>query len=68
MIWHYKCDIRIEKRGHELVVMKAGVDVRSFHEISDDYAYTNAQACARKLEFEAIANASPAAAPESRGE
>jgi hypothetical protein len=44
--------INIIKRGNELIVCKDGKELRAFHEISDDYAHTNAMAYARKLVLE----------------
>lgn len=49
----YGTDVRIIIEGHELIVQKfveyndmGWTRVNSFHEISDDYAFTNARNCA----------------------
>jgi hypothetical protein len=50
----YGSDVRIVKDGHDLIVEKfveyndmGWTRVASFHEISDDYAFTNARNCAQ---------------------
>lgn len=49
-------NVRIVSEGHELIVQRfveyneqGWTRVRSFHEISDDYAITNARECAEEL-------------------
>lgn len=49
-------NVRIVSEGHELIVQRfveyneqGWTIVRSFHEISDDYAITNACDCAKEL-------------------
>jgi recombinational DNA repair protein (RecF pathway) len=38
-----------EKRGHDIHILVDGESVKSFNEISDDYAYTNADQYMRAL-------------------
>ena len=52
----YGTNVRIIIDGHELIVQKfveyndmGWTRVASFHEISDDYAFTNARNCAESL-------------------
>ena len=52
----YVTNVRIIIDGHELIVQKfveyneqGWTRVASFHEISDDYAFTNARNCAESL-------------------
>ena len=49
-------NVRIVSEGHELIVQRfveyneqGWTRVASFHEISDDYAFTNARNCAESL-------------------
>lgn len=43
--------VTTDKVGHNLRVLVDGVEVKSFHEISDDYAYTNCSDYARELKL-----------------
>lgn len=45
----YGNGVEVVKRGHDLIVLLNGEAVRDFNEISDDYAYTNAESYARAL-------------------
>ena len=42
--------VTIDRDGHNLRVLVDGVPVKSFHEISDDFAHTNYAAYANGLE------------------
>lgn len=49
ILGNYDCDVEIRMSGHEVQVFHRGKLKKQFHEISDDYAFTNAKLYADDL-------------------